>query len=399
MSSFSRWSTTIPCICASTIPTARISPRAPWLSSGPTPRARNSARPITRHRRMCWKMPPSWWCGRVVRSRRRWRRRSRPRPRSPCGAGVAQAAQRASDAANASADPFRLRLRPGLRRLLGFPGRLELRGRVLFQLHDPGRERLDVALHARHRLLHGRGQLGNHGLSGLGAVERQHSIHFELTERVAVHLDHHGLEALPVQLLLHQRSDIAPEVIHDLLLLRGRLLPCKSLLHRGAHRGVDLRHVGVEKLAAMHDLEELPDRCFRGSGFLRHCGLSREHGEHDSYDEFHVIAPQSPTRMTNASTSAARSCLRTLLSSSRLLIGPIRTRCQTSASTATRCTLALTPCSASCTRTRSASASLRYEPACSTYTPARSLFADACRPRLTSLSFSGTTTSTFGSIW
>ena len=40
------------------------------------------------------------------------------------------------------------------------------------------------------------------------------------------------------------------------------------------------------------------------------------------------------------------SCLRTLLSSSRLLMGPMRTRCHTSVSTATRCTLASTPCSA-----------------------------------------------------
>src|SRR5882762_1364515 len=421
MSSFSLLSTTIPCICASTIPTARISRRAPWVNSGPTLRARNSAPRITRRRRMCWKMPPSWWRGRVVRSQRRWRRRSRPRPRSPCGAGVAQAAQRPDDAANASADlhtgsaardsphrqrrvgarrPLWLRLRRRrLRRLLWFLGRFELRRRVLFQLHDLGRERLDVALHARHRLLHGRGQLGNHGLSGLGAVELQHPIHFVLSERVAVHLDHHGLEARPVQLLLHQRSDIVPEGLHDLLLLRGRLLSRKGLLHRGAHRAVDLCHVGLEKLAAVHDLEQLPDRCFRGFGVLRQCRLTREHGEHNSYDEFHVIAPQSPTRMTNASTSAARSCLRTLLSSSRLLIGPMRTRCQTSASTATRCTLALTPCSASCTRTRSASASLRYEPACRTYTPGRSIFAAAGGSRLTSLSFSGTTTSKFGSIW
>src|SRR6266446_4353710 len=407
MSSFSRLSTTIPCICASTIPTARISRRAPWASSGPTLRALNSAPRITRHRRMCWKMPRRSWPGRVGRSQRRWRRRSRPR--RPCGAGVAPAAQAPNDAPNASADPSRgatlsrvlwlwLRRRR-LRRRLWFPGRFELRGRVLFQLHDLGRERFDMALHARHRLLHCRGQLGNHGLSGLGSVEPQHAIHFVLTEGVAVHLDHHGLEARPVQLLLHQRSDIAPEGLHDLLLLRGRLLSCKSLLHRGAHRAVDLCHVGVEKLAAMHDLEELPDRCFRGFGVLRQCGLTREYGEHNSYDEFHVIAPQSPTRMTNASTSAARSCLRTLLSWSRLLIGPMRTRCQTSASTATRCTLALTPCSASCTRTRSASASLRYEPACRTYTPGRSIFAAAGGSRLTSLSFSGTTTSKFGSIW
>jgi len=56
---------------------------------------------------------------------------------------------------------------------------------------------------------------------------------------------------------------------------------------------------------------------------------------------------------------SACSCRRTRLSSSRLLIGPMRTRCHTSASTATRCTFASTPCMASCARTRSASDSLR----------------------------------------
>jgi hypothetical protein len=48
---------------------------------------------------------------------------------------------------------------------------------------------------------------------------------------------------------------------------------------------------------------------------------------------------------------------------------------------------------------RSASSCLRYEPACSTYTPGRSIFAGALsRSRETSRSFSGTTTSKFGSM-
>ena len=70
----------------------------------------------------------------------------------------------------------------------------------------------------------------------------------------------------------------------------------------------------------------------------------------------------SPTRITSASRSAARSRARRRLSSVRSVIGPMRTRCQTSSSTATRCTLASMPCNLSCAQMRSASSCLRYEP-------------------------------------
>ena len=58
----------------------------------------------------------------------------------------------------------------------------------------------------------------------------------------------------------------------------------------------------------------------------------------------------SPTRITSASRSAARRRACRRLSSARSVIGPMRTRYQTSSSTATRCTFASMPCSLSCAR-------------------------------------------------
>lgn len=76
-------------------------------------------------------------------------------------------------------------------------------------------------------------------------------------------------------------------------------------------------------------------RSGRRRAFRRRGARSQPPGDskHRDPDGAHF---QSPTRMTSPSTSAACSCLRTLFSSARLLIGPTRTRCQTSLSMETR---------------------------------------------------------------